>query len=146
MRFLAMRRTVAAFLVSAAMAGALAASGCKDPFAPQVPSPANKTETFSGSFAQGGSVVHSFPVSAFGPITITVTSVGPLASMGIGVSLALWDGSNCGAALITNVNAKAGTDALTGTVQATNYCIRVYDSGNVPPDWTVTYGVEVKHP
>jgi hypothetical protein len=144
MRFLAMRRAAAAFLFAAAMAGALTA--CKDPFAPQVPSPANKTETFSGSFGQGGSVVHSFAVSAYGPITITMTSVGPLASMGLGVSLALWDGSNCGAALITNINAKAGTDVLTGNVQATNYCVRVYDSGNIPTGWTVTYTLDVKHP
>jgi hypothetical protein len=144
MRFLAMRRAAAAVLLATGIAGGLV--GCNDPFAPQVPSPANKTDTFSGSFGQGGSVVHSFPVSAYGPITITMTSVGPLASMGLGVSLGLWDGSNCGAALITNVNGKAGTDVLTGNVQAANYCIVVYDSGNVPPDWTVTYSLEVKHP
>lgn len=144
MRFLAMRRAAAAFLLAAGMAGALVA--CKDPFAPQVPSPANKTDTFSGSFAQGGSVVHSFPVSAYGPITITMTSVGPLATMGLGVSLALWDGSNCGGALITNVNGKAGGEVLSGNVQATNYCVRVYDSGNIPAGWTVTYSLEVKHP
>jgi len=125
---------------------AAAVAGCKDPYAPLTPTPATKTETFSGTFAQGGSVVHSFAVSAYGPVTITMTSVAPLATMGLGVSLALWNGASCGAALIANANAKAGVEALSGTVQSTNYCIVVYDSGNLPTDWTVTYTVQVLHP
>jgi hypothetical protein len=144
MRLLAMRRVVAG-LSAAVMIGA-ALAGCKDPFAPLTPTPATITETFTGTFEQGGSVIHSFPVSAYGPITITMTSVGPLATMGVGVGLALWDGSNCGISIITNVNAKAGAEALSGTVSTGNYCIRVYDSGNVPSGWTVTYGVSVLHP
>jgi hypothetical protein len=144
MRLLATRRVVVAFSVAVAIAAGVA--GCKDPYAPQVPSPATKTETYSGTFQQGGSAIHTFSVGAYGPITIKVTSVGPLATMGLGVSLALWNGANCGAALITNVNAKAGGDALTGSVQSANYCLVVYDSGNIPSGWTVTYTAEVLHP
>jgi len=140
MRFLRLRGAVV--LAAAVLVGA----GCEDPFAPLIPSPATKTDSFSGSFAQGGSVVHSFPVSAYGPITITMTSIGPHSTMGLGVSLAYWDGASCGLALIDNPNAKAGSEALKGTAQSANYCVRVYDSGNVPPDWTVSYSVDVLHP
>lgn len=144
MRFFAVRRRAAGLAVAVLIVAGVA--GCNDPYAPLTPTPATKTETFSGTFSQAGSVVHSFPVSAYGPITVKLTSVGPLATMGLGVSLALWDGANCGAALITNVNAKAGAEALSGSVQAANYCVRVFDSGNLPADWTVTYLVEVLHP
>jgi hypothetical protein len=144
MRLFSMRRAVVGFAVAVTVAAGVA--GCKDPYAPLTPTPATKTETFSGSFGQNGSVVHSFPVSAYGPITITLNSVGPLATMGLGVSLATWDGSNCGIGLITNVNGKAGSDVLTGSVYAGNYCIRMYDSGNLPADWTATYSVSVLHP
>lgn len=110
------------------------------------PSPATKTDSFSGSIAQGGSAAHSFTVGAAGIVTVTVTSVGPLATMGVGVSLASWDGTNCGTALQSNGNSKAGSQAVQGSALAGNYCVRIYDSGNIPPDWTVTYSVDVLHP
>lgn len=145
MRFASTRRMAVAFLAAVIVAAAVAGCG-NDPYAPLVPTPATKTDTFSGSFAQSGSVIHSFPVSSYGPITITMNSVGPLATMGLGVALGYWDGANCSAGIISNVNGKAGAEVLSGAVYAGNYCIRVYDSGNVPADWTVTYTISVLHP
>jgi hypothetical protein len=41
---------------------------------------------------------------------------------------------------------RAGVTALNGTATAGNYCVTVYDSGNVPDDWTVSFSVQVVHP
>jgi len=36
--------------------------------------------------------------------------------------------------------------ALVGTAATGNYCVRVYDSGNVQPSTSVNYTVQVVHP
>jgi hypothetical protein len=143
MRFLAMRNVAA---VAAAMLLGTALGCGEKGFTTITPTPATKTDSFSGSFAQGGSSVHSFNVAAAGTVTITVTSVGPLSTMGLGVGVGNWDGTNCGASAAVNTNARAGTTGLEGTYLAGNYCVRLYDSGNIPSGWTVTYSVDVLHP
>jgi hypothetical protein len=45
-----------------------------------------------------------------------------------------------------NDNARAGVTALSGTATSGNYCVSVYDSGNVPEGWTVSFSVQVVHP
>ena len=80
-------------------------------------------------------------------MTIELTSVEPLATMALGVGIATWDGANCGTTPISkNDNARAGVAALNGTATAGNYCVTVYDSGNVPDGWTVSFAVQVVHP
>jgi hypothetical protein len=111
------------------------------------PTPATTTETFSGTVGPLATTGNPFVVSAAGPVTIELTSVVPLATMALGVGVATWDGTACGTTAITkNDNARAGTTALTGTATAGNYCVTVYDSGNVPADWTVSFSVQVVHP
>lgn len=112
--------------------------------APSIPA-ASTTDTFTGSVAQQGSMVHSFSITATAPMTITLTDVQPLTTMGLGVGLGTWDGINCAASFAKNENARLGTAALTGTTTAGNYCVRVYDSGNIPAGWTVTYKIQITH-
>jgi hypothetical protein len=76
---------------------------------------------------------------------MTLTSVGPLATMALGVAIGSWDGTTC-TTITQNGNSRTGTAALAGTVVQGNYCARVYDSGNVPDGGTVTYTLEVVHP
>jgi hypothetical protein len=97
-------------------------------------------------FAQSGTSVHAFAVSATGTVTITLTSVSPLSTMSLGVGVGTWDGSTCGTSFSSNTDARTGATALTGTATKGDYCVRVYDSGNVPADWSVSYTVEVVHP
>jgi len=79
-------------------------------------------------------------------VTVRLTSVAPLSTMSLGVGIGAWDGTTCGTSMSTNADARSGATALTGTAAAGSYCVRVYDSGNVPTDWTVEYIIEVAHP
>jgi hypothetical protein len=130
------------------VAAVLALAGCGSTTAtnPTAASPATTTDTFSGSLVQGGSGINSFTVSATGTVTIELTSVTPLATMSLGVGIGTWDGTTCGTSMSANTDARSGATALTGTATAGNYCVRVYDSGNVPADWSVDYTVQVVHP
>lgn len=114
---------------------------------PTTPTPATTTESFSGTVAQLATTGNPFAVSANGPVTIELTSVEPLATMALGVGIATWDGTACGTTAISkNDNARTGAAALSGTATAGNYCVTVYDSGNVPEGWTVSFSVQVVHP
>jgi hypothetical protein len=111
------------------------------------PTAVTTTETFSGTVGQLATTGNPFVVSTNGPVTIGLTSVAPLATMAMGVGVATWDGAACGTTPISkNDNARSGTTALSGTATAGNYCVTVYDSGNVPADWTVSFSVQVVHP
>jgi hypothetical protein len=114
---------------------------------PTTPTPATTTETFSGTVGQLATTGNPFAVSANGPVTIELTSVEPLPTMALGVCVATWDGTTCGTTAISkNDNARTGVTALSGTATAGNYCVTVYDSGNVPEGWTVSFSVQVVHP
>jgi hypothetical protein len=145
-----MRRSPNLRLVSAcavAVVAAVAALACSNSTSsPTTASPATTTETFSGTITHGGSGINSFAVSTTGPITISLTAVSPLTTMSLGVGIGAWDGTTCGTSMSANTDARSGATALTGTANAGNYCVRVYDSGNVPADWSVGYTVEVVHP
>lgn len=114
---------------------------------PTAPTPATTTETFSGTVGQLATTGNPFAVSTNGPVTIELTAVEPLATMALGVGVTTWDGTACVTTPISkNDNARAGTTALSGTATTGNYCVTVYDSGNVPEGWTVSFSVKVVHP
>lgn len=145
MRVAAVRGLVLATLL---IALTLAAGACGNSISsgtlPSLTTPT--TESFTGSFAQSGSVSHSFTVTATAPMTVTLTDVQPLTTMGLGVILGTWDGTTCGATVIAkNENARSSATALTGTATSGSYCVKIYDSGNVPAGWTVSYTVQVVH-
>ena len=133
-------------LVAAALAGAAACGSSTGTTAPSATSPANVTDSFSGSVAQLGSENHVFAVGAAGTVTVTLSSVSPLATLALGVAVTSSDGTNCLTQISQNDNARSGIIALTGTAQTGNYCVRVYDSGNVQPSTSVAYTVQVIHP
>jgi hypothetical protein len=137
-------------LVATAVASALAAAaGCGStttPTTPSVTQPATTTDDFTGSIGQTGTEDHVFTVAANGTVTITLTSVQPLATMSLGVAAMTSDGTNCLTQISTTTDARAGSVALKGTATTGNYCVRIYDSGNVPTGTTVAYTVEVLHP
>lgn len=125
----------------------IASAGCgSDSSTPTTPTPVTTTESFSGTVGHLSTSGHSFTVTTTGPVTITLISVGPLTTMSMGVGVGIWDGTTCAASSTKNDNARTGTAALAGTANAGNYCVNVYDSGNVPEDWEVSYEVQVVHP
>jgi len=130
-------------LALAAVAGCGAAS-TSTPTSPTAP--ATATDTFSGTLAQSGTVTHIFAVAANGTVEISLTSVAPLATMSLGVGVATSDGTSCLAAISQTADARSGSIALKGTAAVGNYCVRVYDSGNIPTATDVTYTLQVTHP
>jgi len=135
--------------VSVVMTVALCASACSSNTAASTTAPtaaSRTTDTFSATVGQLGTTGIPFSVSSTGTVTIELTSVAPLATMSLGVGIASWDGTTCATAMTKNDNAREGGTALTGTATAGNYCVTVYDSGNIPEGWTVQVGVQVVHP
>jgi len=144
LRFL-MRQSV---LVVVATALTLALGGCTSDTTPTAtaPSPATSTETFSGTVAQSGTTGFPFTVANAGTATIGLTTVAPLSTMALGVGIGTYDGTACGTSISKNDNARSGATALTGTATVGNYCVIVYDSGNIPEGWSVSFTVQVVHP
>ena len=132
--------------LTAGLALALGACGGSSTI-PTLPTttPTYTTDTFSSTLVQLGAVVHPFTVATSGAVSITLTSVAPLATMALGVGIGTWDGTSC-STITVNDNSKMNVAALSGTAAAGSYCIRVYDSGNIPDGGTVNYTVQVVHP
>lgn len=139
------RRCFSGILLAAALA---LTAGCGTTTTPTTPPAApTVTDTFNADLAQEGSITHNFKVTSTGEVTITLTSVSPLATMALGVGMMTSDGTSCLATLTANDNARANNiAALQGTAVAGNYCIRVYDSGNIPVSTSVSYTITVLHP
>jgi len=130
------------------LAAVLAFAGCGKTTTPTTPTTVpTTTDTFSADLAQTGSITHNFKVTNTGEVTITLTSVSPLATLALGVGMMTSNGTSCIATLTQNDNARANNvGALQGTAAAGNYCVRVYDSGNIPVSGTVSYTITVLHP
>ena len=134
-------------LVIAAALAATGACGSTSTTTPTAPTaPATTTETFSGTVVQLGSATQIFTVSATGTVDISLTSVAPLTTMALGVGVQTSDGTNCLATITQNDNARTGASALKGTVTAGHYCLRLYDSGNIPAAASADYTVQIVHP
>jgi hypothetical protein len=131
------------------LAGAVAVTGAcgASTTTPTTPTtPVTTTESFSGTLAQLGSATQVFTVSATGTVEISLISVAPLATMALGVGVQSSDGTNCLTTITQNDNARSGASALRGTVAAGTYCVRLYDSGNIPPSGSADYTIQVVHP
>ncbi len=128
----------------------LSASACGGSNAtttPTTPTVPTTTDTFNGTLLQGGSNVHTFTITQAGEVDATLTAVGPLNTMQLGFYLGLYDGTNCNVGVQTsNGSASQGQTLAGNTSQTGTGCVRVYDVGNIPASFTVTYTVAVTHP
>ena len=132
--------------LTAVLAAGFGACAKSDDTLITTPTIVNKTDNFSGSIAQLGVAVHPFAMTTAGSLTIGLTAVGPLSTLALGVGIGTWDGTNCSANATQNDSSKSGVLALSGSAGAGNYCVRVYDSGNIVEGATATYTVQVVHP
>jgi len=122
-----------------------AAAACDDetPTNPNTPREP-VTETFAGSVPSSGAQTHQFSTAGSGTVTATLREVGPGADLTIGFSLGNWNGSSC-QIILANDAAKGGA-VLTGTVSGIgNFCLRMYDVGNIGTT-PASYRVDVVHP
>jgi hypothetical protein len=137
------RQSVVVLNLAMVCALAGACGGSPDATASPTPTPAPITENFSGAIDKNGAVTFTFTVTAPGTITASLTSLSPVATLAIGISIGTWDGTVCSASL-SNDNARV-SDQLTGNTSVTgSYCIRVYDVGNITA--TEQVAVTVTHP
>jgi hypothetical protein len=134
-------------LALAAALATLAACSASSTTTPTTPTSAvPTTDTFSGSVVQLGSATYVFAVTAGGEVQISLSSVAPLSTMSLGVAVMSSDGTNCLSTISQNTDARSGSIALQGQATAGKYCVKVYDSGNVPASTEVDYTVQVVHP
>ena len=120
----------------------LALAGCGDDSTATSPTAASPvTETFSGQFVPGGSASRSFTSASAGPVSVTLSQLGPPGDLvvGLGVGIPQANGSSCYLSQSVQTGAST-TPQLTVTVDAGLYCVRLYDTGTMtsPTAFTVT--------
>lgn len=161
--------TRAALLVSSLVTTVMAAAGCGRN--PVQPTAAATSETFAGTLVQQGNLSHPFTTKDEGPVTITVLSVAretpslpedapppdtsqppsveddPTAAIPppiyIGLAIGSWDGSVC-RRIAQRTDASLLT-SISGTAQAGQFCVDVFDPGGDRVTLPVDYQIAVDH-
>ena len=131
----------------------LAAFGCSDddesPTTPEEePDFPRVTESFTGMFGLGGRMEHNFTVENPGDVEMKITSMEPLETLTVGMGIGTVDETldpPCNIFASDN-RVVVNSVLLSAGLAPGEYCVSVGDVGNVFPDQTVTYVVEVTHP
>ena len=130
---------------------ALALVGCDDDDGPvDVEEPVldeRVIDTFMGTVEQGGSSINLFTVVGLNQTDLTITTLAPLETitMGLGVGTTADGGETCSFVAQDN-SVRQGETLIAGTLSPGDYCVSVFDVGNIFPDQTVTYSIDVEHP
>jgi hypothetical protein len=123
---------------------ALAVSGCGDSTDPiTIPTPIEVTETFGGTVGQAGLSYHVVDAKV-GMVTLTMTGIGPDPSTTIGMSIGVLNSIAC-TAVMDNLDARVGSQLVGTATGATTLCVKLYDTGTLALDQTVTYEITVKY-
>ncbi len=136
----------------AALAIATIAFGCNDesnPTAPEpTPEPPRVAERFRGSFGQKETSEHSFTVSQTGTVELKIIKLEPVATLTVGLGIGRFDATAMPPCTVfaSDRRVVVGSVLISGSVAPGEYCVQIGDVGNVFPDATVTYTVEVLHP
>lgn len=130
-------------LAAVVVCGALAASGCgNDTTTPTTTSTTRSspaTETFTTNIPPSGSAWRFVSAIQTGTVNATITSTDqPSTVVGFGIGMR---GNTTGCLVTRDLTAAAGSSPqVTATVDAGDYCIKVFDVGNIrtPLSFTVT--------
>jgi len=133
-------------ILGLALPGCSSDSTSSTPTTPTTPTGTATTEVYTGTLTSGAVNYHPFATTTGGaqsaPVTATLTSVAPLATLAIGMALGTWDGTTC-TVVLSNDNARVNSVLTGSTTSPINLCVKMYDSGNVST--AVTYTVTVTH-
>ena len=117
---------------------------------PTVPSPTINEPPITGDLTVNGAANFPFAVvgATGGTVTATLSSLvntvgGTAATIPIGLSLGIWNGTVCTVA-IDNPKAIVGTSVIGSVTGPGSICVRVYDLGRLTG--TVTFTLQVAHP
>jgi hypothetical protein len=131
-------------MVAAALALMPFAAGCGSSN-PTTPTPANITDTLTGTISQNSADTKTFSTTTSGVVTATITALAPLATVQVGFVLGTWDGTSCQVVLV-NPAATTGSQLAANASTKGNYCVHMYDTGNIAADAPVSYTVTVVLP
>ena len=128
----------------------VACDGSSSPTAPVItaPPPAETvTEMFSGSLELGTTSCHGFSQVALGDVRLTITSLMPLETLTIGMGIGRPDEAvETGCALFASDNSVRLNEVLTSNGNDVgDYCVCLFDVGNIFADQVVSYTVDVEH-
>jgi len=135
-------------LALVAAAAVLLAGACDNATTPIVPTdPSNPIETttvtFDGTLTVNGAQSFGFGTLS-GPVTATLTSLGPDSTLSVGLALGTWSGSVCDV-IISNNNAVQGT-VLTGTAGTIGtLCVDIRDASGALTE-PLPFVITVVHP
>ncbi len=128
--------------LAALVLSAMTATACDDNDTPPTtpPAPTTASVTWQTNLANGGASSRSFKTTRTGTVSVTLQSLSAAAGVraGLGVGIPLADGSGC--VLSRSVETTAGATAqLELSVDAGDYCVQVYDLGEItqPTGFTV---------
>jgi hypothetical protein len=122
---------------------ALAGCGSNDSSTPTSPTPTYTTDTYTGTLGVSGTEAHPFTAKTQGAITITVGTLSPTSTVTIGVGLGTWNGTACNVTLQTSA-ATTGSTYNASATSAGNFCVTIFDFGNLTE--ASTYTLTVTHP
>lgn len=141
------------WMVALALVVGLTGAACKKDkrttTTPEDPTPPPTViEMFSGAIALGETSCSMFDVVKTGDATIKLTALAPLETLTVGVGVGTEDTNDAtGCSLFASDRSVRLLEKLvSGGLGPGVYCVCVFDVGNIFPDQTVTYTVEVEHP
>jgi hypothetical protein len=128
--------------LTVALALTAAACGSDTPTTPTTPAAPTVTSTFSGELNKNGGDTFSFATAQSGTMTATLSALGPDSALIVGLALGTWNGNAC-QIILPKDNATQGSQVIGQGSSAGNYCVRIYDVGNVVDP--ITYEIQVVH-
>lgn len=131
--------------VTAALTILLASWGCGSTSTPTTSTPVTyeqHTETYSGTMNIGDTIPFHFTVTNPGSLDAAITSLGPISTLTMGLNLGGWDPltESCPKSSVYSDVARLNVPVSGTPQQAGEYCVSIYDVGNVqgPTDFTIT--------
>jgi hypothetical protein len=79
-----------------------------------------------------------------GIVTLTMTGIGPDPSTTIGMSIGVLNSLAC-SSVMGNLDARVGSQLVGTATGPTTLCVKLYDTGTLAADQTVTYEISVKY-
>ncbi len=119
-----------------------------EPEVEEVVEVATVTETFSGDLDLGEISCHLFVTTQTGDVDMEMTGVAPLATLTLGLGIGLPDENADGDCALFGLDqsVRLGEILQSASLTTAEYCVCIFDVGNIFATETVTYTVDVKHP
>jgi hypothetical protein len=136
-------------LIGFGVTGCDNSSSPTNPAATPTPDPVELvTETFQGAVAQTGASTHFFVVANLGTISFGLSDLQPLSTitLGLGVGTPSVAAPDTCELFASDSAVRSGQTLQASASVVGNYCVTVFDVGNIFPGQTISYTLKVVHP